>query len=405
MGKISYKKEIYKNICKKNIYKKAILYVSAAMLFATSPVQPVLAAEVIPQAPETPAETSSQPADGTTPAETPGNTTVPGTQPPSDITVVAPSEDATGTPQPPSDDATGTPLPTPADPGTPSVTPMQSTVYAASPKGLNVRSGPSTAHSKLGTLQYGQEVTVTGKTADNWYQIQFSGGVGYVLADYVSATPVASTQKPDTGTSDANTAVPPAAESPENPGTDATENPPDAIPDNEPASAVPDEEDSTSGENYNEVTSRLLGTPIIILLTVAVLGVLAMICYSVYSLFKREPENDEDAYDDGDEQYDEDPYIDDGYDEREPYSDDDEDEEYEYPGEEYPGDEYADGKYPDDRYADDEYPDDEYPDDEYPDDQYSDDRYDSAWQDPDDEYYGDDETYSDEEYYEDNDKL
>ncbi len=293
MGKISYKKEIYKNICKKNIYKKAILYVSAAMLFAASPVQPVLAAEVIPQAPETPAETSSQPADGTTPAETPGNTTVPGTQPPSDITVVAPSEDATGTPQPPSDDATGTPLPTPADPGTPSVTPMQSTVYAASPKGLNVRSGPSTAHSKLGTLQYGQEVTVTGKTADNWYQIQFSGGVGYVLADYVSATPVASTQKPDTGTSDANTAVPPAAENPENPGTDATENPPDAIPDNEPASAVPDEEDSTSGENYNEVTSRLLGTPIIILLTVAVLGVLAMICYSVYSLFKREPENDE----------------------------------------------------------------------------------------------------------------
>ena len=393
MSKTSYKKEIYQNIYK-HICKKTILYVSAAMLFAAAPAQPVLAAEVIPQTPETPAETPSQPADTTTPAETPGNTTAPGTQPPSDITVVPPAVDANGTPLPPTDigtpsvDANGTPLPTPADPGTPSVTPMQSTVYAASPKGLNVRSGPSTAHDKLGTLQYGQEITVTGKTADNWYQIQFSGGVGYVLADYVSATPVANTQKPDTGTSDANTAVPPAAENPENPGTNATENPPAAIPDNEPASAVPDEEDSTSGETYNEVTSRLLGAPIIILLTVAVLGVLAMICYSVYSLFKREPENDEDAYDDEDEQYDEDPYVDDGYDELEPYSDEDEDDEY--PGEEYP---------------EDEYPDSEYPDDEYPDERYSDDWYDRAEQDPDDEYYGDDETYPDDEYCEDNDKL
>ena len=130
-------------------------------------------------------------------------------------------------PEAPSDTVTITPLPNPADQGTFDVTPMQSTVYAASQKGLNVRSGPSTSHSKLGTLKYGQEITVTGKTSDNWYQVQYSGSVGYVNADFVSDTPPVSTQTPDVQV--------PAAENPvpDNPGTEPEPVPPVEEPDTE----------------------------------------------------------------------------------------------------------------------------------------------------------------------------
>lgn len=50
---------------------------------------------------------------------------------------------------------------------------------------LNVRSGPSTSSEKVGSLQYGEVVTITG--IDNgWFKISFGDGkTGYVSSDYM----------------------------------------------------------------------------------------------------------------------------------------------------------------------------------------------------------------------------
>ncbi|MBM7691591.1 D-alanyl-D-alanine carboxypeptidase [Peribacillus deserti] len=54
---------------------------------------------------------------------------------------------------------------------------------------LNVRTGPSTAYSILGTVQKGEELTVTGK-ANGWFKISYNGRTGYVSGKYVQVTEV-----------------------------------------------------------------------------------------------------------------------------------------------------------------------------------------------------------------------
>lgn len=307
-----------------------LAYASAAMIFATAPALPAHAAEAGSQTTdmsvETPAQQESQPAssDGS------GATPVPGTN----------------TPQTPTDATTITPLPepAPADQGASDVTPMQSTVYAASPKGLNVRTGPSTEYGKLGSpLKYGQEITVTGITTNNWYQIQYSGSVGYVRADLVSSTPPATDQNPAAGNPGTNAAENPAAE---NPDTNTAETPPAEIPANDPVSESQTEDGSSEEGEYTEVTTGLLGTPVLIVLGAAIVGVMVLIGYSVYNLFKKETVTVE--Y--GDEYYEDEQYPDEEY----------------YEDYEYYQEEPDDGDYEDERYSDEEY---------YEDDQYSDEEY------------------------------
>ena len=50
---------------------------------------------------------------------------------------------------------------------------------------LNVRSGASTSHSKIGSLKQGQKVEITKVMSNGWYQIKFNGGVGYVSNAYI----------------------------------------------------------------------------------------------------------------------------------------------------------------------------------------------------------------------------
>ena len=50
---------------------------------------------------------------------------------------------------------------------------------------LNVRSGASTSHSKIGSLKQGQKVEITQVMSNGWYQIKFNGGVGYVSNAYI----------------------------------------------------------------------------------------------------------------------------------------------------------------------------------------------------------------------------
>ena len=62
---------------------------------------------------------------------------------------------------------------------------------------LNVRSGPGSTYSKLGTLSKGASVTITGSAKDKngkiWYTYQFSSSkVGYICSDYVKVKEVTS---------------------------------------------------------------------------------------------------------------------------------------------------------------------------------------------------------------------
>ncbi len=54
---------------------------------------------------------------------------------------------------------------------------------------LNVRSGPGTDHDKIGSLGYGDTVTIVGEE-DGWYQITSGSLAGYVSKEYISSSPV-----------------------------------------------------------------------------------------------------------------------------------------------------------------------------------------------------------------------
>ncbi|MFN3706457.1 MAG: SH3 domain-containing protein, partial [Thermoflexales bacterium] len=61
---------------------------------------------------------------------------------------------------------------------------------------VNVRTGPGVEYDKIGELRQGQSVAVRGKSQDGkWWQIAFpsgSGGVGWVIGDYVQPNAAAS---------------------------------------------------------------------------------------------------------------------------------------------------------------------------------------------------------------------
>lgn len=65
---------------------------------------------------------------------------------------------------------------------------------------LNVRSGPGTQHSKVGTLSKDTVVTVIGSNGD-WYQIKTGTMTGYVHASYVTKTDAAPTASSTAGVS------------------------------------------------------------------------------------------------------------------------------------------------------------------------------------------------------------
>lgn len=52
-------------------------------------------------------------------------------------------------------------------------------------KAVNVRMGPSTDYDKIGGLNRGDQVQVTGIADTGWYQIQYNGTTAYVSANYL----------------------------------------------------------------------------------------------------------------------------------------------------------------------------------------------------------------------------
>ena len=68
----------------------------------------------------------------------------------------------------------------------PQSSPSSGTVkLASSASSLNVRSGPGTRYSTLGSLRHGAAVTITGEQS-GWYSISFHGRTGYVKASYIT---------------------------------------------------------------------------------------------------------------------------------------------------------------------------------------------------------------------------
>ena len=61
--------------------------------------------------------------------------------------------------------------------------------YVTSSGGLNVRSGPSIQYDIIGSLPYGEQISVTGKVQNDWFEIFFQETYGYISAKYLSVDP------------------------------------------------------------------------------------------------------------------------------------------------------------------------------------------------------------------------
>lgn len=86
------------------------------------------------------------------------------------------------------------------DTGNVTVTDTNQTLYVKAST-LNVRSSWSTSGSVIGTLSYGDSVTVTGTCSNDWRRISYNGTTGYVSGAYLSD------EKVDTSTYDPSTAI------------------------------------------------------------------------------------------------------------------------------------------------------------------------------------------------------
>lgn len=58
-------------------------------------------------------------------------------------------------------------------------------VYEVITNGLNVRAGSGTQYKSLGTLKNGTQISVTGKTSNDWYKFSYKGKTGYVSGKYI----------------------------------------------------------------------------------------------------------------------------------------------------------------------------------------------------------------------------
>ena len=194
------------------------------------------------------------------------------------------------------------------------------TCYVNSEKGLNVRSGPSTDYSVIGTLSNGSKIEVTGESG-GWYRFDYKGKDGFVATKYTT------TQATDSNGSNAA-----AADDNTTSSTDAA-----------------DENSESKLAIFDDST--------LVYLSLAIVVVVILILISVRGFFKKTPSEAEDDY--------EDEYPD-GYDKDE-YTEEDEgnysgeDEEYyedEYDDEDFENEEeYVDEN--DDMYREEDYDDDD----------------------------------------------
>lgn len=135
------------------------------------------------------------------------------------------------------------------------------TCYVNSVKGLNVRSGPSTDYSVIGTLSNGSKIEVTGESG-GWYRFDYNGKDGFVATKYTT-TQATDSNGSNAAASDDNTTS----------STDAADG------DSESKLAIFD--DST-----------------LVYLALAIVVVIILILISVRGFFKKAPSEYEEDYED-----------------------------------------------------------------------------------------------------------
>ncbi len=69
----------------------------------------------------------------------------------------------------------------------PTIVPLNGTMYATTQ--VNVRSGPNIGYSRLGSIDIGERIEVTGKVENGWVEVAYRGQVGYVYAKYLTDDP------------------------------------------------------------------------------------------------------------------------------------------------------------------------------------------------------------------------
>ena len=142
------------------------------------------------------------------------------------------------------------------------------TCYVNSEKGLNVRSGPSTDYSVIGTLSNGSKIEVTGESG-GWYRFDYNGKDGFVATKYTT-TQATDSNGSNAAASDDNTTS----------STDAA-----------------DENSESKLAIFDDST--------LVYLSLAIAVVVILILISVRGFFKKTPSEAEDDYED---EYDKDEY-------------------------------------------------------------------------------------------------
>ena len=174
------------------------------------------------------------------------------------------------------------------------------TCYVNSEKGLNVRSGPSTDYSVIGTLSNGSKIEVTGESG-GWYRFDYNGKDGFVATKYTT-TQATDSNGSNAAASDDNTTS----------STDAA-----------------DENSESKLAIFDDST--------LVYLSLAIAVVVILILISVRGFFKKTPSEAEDDYEDEypdedegnysgeDEEYYEDEYDDEDFENEEEYVDENDD--------------------------------------------------------------------------------
>lgn len=135
------------------------------------------------------------------------------------------------------------------------------TCYVNSEKGLNVRSGPSTDYSVIGTLSNGSKIEVTGESG-GWYRFDYNGKDGFVATKYTAAQ-----------ASDSN-------------GSNAA-----ASDDNTTSST-----DAADGDSESKLA--IFDDSTLVYLALAIVVVIILILISVRGFFKKAPSEYEEDYED-----------------------------------------------------------------------------------------------------------
>ncbi len=135
------------------------------------------------------------------------------------------------------------------------------TCYVNSEKGLNVRSGPSTDYSVIGTLSNGSKIEVTGESG-GWYRFDYKGKDGFVATKYTT-TQATDSNGSNAAASDDNTTS----------STDAA-----------------DENSESKLAIFDDST--------LVYLSLAIVVVVILILISVRGFFKKTPSEAEDDYED-----------------------------------------------------------------------------------------------------------